>query len=113
MKSKIVYRRPGIEEPYVNVKLESLFIPVFDQTDHFHFCCVKCKEIADVTLVERNDAYAKTPTIYFYLQCPKCGAANFRKIYLEDAGKHFLGFPTTIQLLAKNPEECKAGIIKR
>ena len=61
------------------------FIPVFDDTDHFHFACSRCREIACVVMVERRDYYANTPTIYFYLKCPKCGAEGQRKIYLEDS----------------------------
>jgi C4-type Zn-finger protein len=102
-----------VEHPDVLLAPYIPFMAVFDQTDHFHFACPHCKEVAEVVKVERDDRYAHTPTIYFYLHCLKCGARNFRKIYLEDSGKHFLYFPSTIQLLAKNPEECKSGIIKR
>ena len=106
---KVIYKKkrehPGFKD--------GSFVPVFDQTDHFHFVCVKCHEVADVLWVERNDGYANTPTIYFILRCPKCGAQGFRKIYLEDSGKHFLMFPKVVELLAKNPAEAKPGIIRR
>ena len=64
-------------------------------------------------MVRRYDAYADTPTIYFYLRCPKCKMEGQRKIYLEDSGKHFLQFPVKTEYLAKTPEECQPGIIRR
>jgi hypothetical protein len=93
--------------------LAASFSPVFDTTDHFHFACDECKEIATILQVERNDSYANTPTIRLLMLCPKCEKCGLRKIYLEDAGKHFLSFPKFIELLAKKPKEANAGIIKR
>jgi len=78
--------------PYY-IRADGDFIPVFDSTDHFHFACSRCKEIACVVMVRRHDSYADTPTIYFYLKCPKCGAEGQRKIYLENEKGMFLLFP--------------------
>jgi len=60
----------------------STFIPTFDDTDHFLWRCSECKHVARVVAVKRNDYYAKKPTIYFYLYCPKCKQLGQRKIYL-------------------------------
>ncbi|MCD6421799.1 hypothetical protein J7L13_00415 [bacterium] len=109
---RTVYVKPEEKNPYFVKGLPLPFIPVFDCTDHFHWACPKCKEIAKVLLVERNDSYANTPTIYFYLECPKCGGRGFRKIYLEDMGKHYLLFPETLIPLAKTEKEARSGIIK-
>jgi len=114
MKPKIVYRNPNSkEDPFSLLTPQVSFVPVFDATDHFHFVCPKCREIADVLLVERDDSYAKTPTVYFHLRCPICGAKNFRKIYLEDTGKHGLLFPVEVKFLAETAKEMKPGIVKR
>jgi hypothetical protein len=45
----------------------------------------------------------------FYLYCRKCKKQNQRKIYLEDAGKHFLRIAETAKFLAREGEN-KAGI---
>lgn len=55
-----------------------------DCTDHFWFTCEKCGDRAEVKRVFRDDNYANTPTIYFYLKCPRCGITGQRKIYLEE-----------------------------
>ena len=108
---KPIYKKRGIKNPYKMEGNTPAFVPVFDDTDHFHFACAHCEDIAEVVLVERNDAYAHTPTIYFYLRCLKCGTATFRKIYLEDHGKHFLQIPTRLKTLAKTAAEAQPGII--
>ena len=114
MKPKVLYKKHGLKEWDIYAyKPEALFIPVFDRSDHFHFACAKCREIVDVLMVERDDGYADTPTVYFYLRCPKCGSQGFRKIYLEDTGKHFLVFPKVVESLAKNPAEARPGIVTR
>ncbi len=66
----------------------SNFIPTWDSTDHFHFCCQNCECIANVLKVD----YTQPPknlegiyTIYIFLQCPKCGTTGQRKIHLNAA----------------------------
>jgi len=63
----------------------SNFIPTWDSTDHFHFCCADCGVMADVLEVRfypyREDG--KLYALFFYLGCPKCGATGQRKIYLK------------------------------
>lgn len=79
---------------------DGTFVPVFDSTDHFHWACEKCKVLARVIMVKRDDTYAERPTIYFYLKCPKCGKEGQRKIYLDQTEKErgtlFLEFPVEI-----------------
>ena len=112
LNQKIVYRYSEAK-PFQGFYIgDPIFVPVFDLTDHFHFVCARCKEISQVLSVIRDDSYANTPTIYFWLKCPICGAVGARKIYLEDQGKHFLAFPRTVELLAKNPREARPGIRK-
>jgi hypothetical protein len=111
-KERIIYSIIPQGQPYA-IGGEGNFTPVFDSTDHFHFACTKCKEIAEVIMVRRHDSYASTPSIYFYLRCPKCGHEGLRKIYLEDTDKHFLSFPTTYEHLAKDTTEAMPGIARR
>lgn len=109
---KLVYQSKKYD-PEKHCGLATRFIPVFDTTDHLHFACDRCREIAIMLQVKRDDSYANTPTIYFLMLCPKCGNCGIRKIYLEDAGKHYLSFPSDTELLAKTAEEAKAGIRKQ
>lgn len=106
---RIIYSIIPKGKPYL-IGGGGYFVPVFDNTDHFHFACGKCEEIAEVIMVRRYDKYARTPTIYFYLRCPKCRNEGQRKIYLEDRGKHFLQISTQTKLLAKSPKEAKPGL---
>jgi hypothetical protein len=62
------------------------FIPVFSGTDHFHFACPKCKEVARILWVNLSEIHPCKP-IYFLLECPKCGNHSIRKIYLEEEGR--------------------------
>lgn len=55
----------------------------FDNTDHFWFECPMCKKRIKVTRVFRDDYQAKSPTVYFYMECRKCGQYGQRKIYLK------------------------------
>jgi hypothetical protein len=109
---KIIYTQIKRGQPYV-IKAGGYFIPVFDSTDHFHFACQDCREIAEVIMVKRHDCYANTPTLYFYLHCPKCGKEDSRKIYLEDSGKHCMGIPSKMEPLAKTVDEAIEGIQTR
>ena len=65
------------------------FIPTWDLTDHFHFCCAKCACIADVLQVRFYPNYVgdskgtKLYALFIFLGCPKCGATGFRKIYFK------------------------------
>lgn len=61
------------------------FLPTWDETDHFHFVCKKCKSVADVLEVRFITNYSKTVkyALFFYLGCRKCGATGQRKIYLD------------------------------
>jgi len=79
----------------------SNIVPVFDSTDHFAWACTKCKEIAQVKLVKRDDSYAQEPTLYFFLVCPKCETTTQKKIYLEDTDKSYLQMPTATELLGR------------
>jgi len=111
---RTVYRAPKVrDEDIGSLKRIGAFVPVFDSTDHFHFACQYCREIADILLVERDDSYAQTPTLYFHTECPKCKARGFRKIYLTDTGKHYMRLPIRTEMLATTPEEAQGGIIKR
>jgi hypothetical protein len=64
------------------------FLPTFDSTDHLSFACEKCKTIADVLAIVFNPNYSRPPNprfaLFFYLECPKCGASGQRKIYLDE-----------------------------
>ena len=108
----MIYQKVKRDEAYRLKGDIHAFVPAFDSTDHLAFACKKCKEIAEILLVERNNAYAKTPTIYFYLRCPKCGSQGYRKIYLEDRGKHWLVIAKTVEVLAQTTHEARGGIIK-
>lgn len=107
-----VYRRVKPDVAYRVKGDPHAFIPVFDSTDHMTLACKHCKEIAEILMVERDDSYARTPTLYLYARCPKCDCQGYRKIYLEDMGKHWLRFPKITELLAQTAEEARAGIIK-
>ena len=80
-------------QPYY-IKGDGDFIPIFDTTDHFHFACRDCQKLVEILMVRRHDAYADTPTIYFYMRCPKCGKEGQMKTYLEEDEGHFLRYPT-------------------
>lgn len=110
---KVIYKNKKFDPENQSYGTSMAITPVFDSTDHMHFACGQCKEITTTLLVYRDDSYANTPTIYFLMRCPKCGKCGIRKIYLEDCGKHFMVFPSKVELLAKTPEEAKAGIRKR
>jgi hypothetical protein len=65
---------------------DSDFIPMWDETDHFHFCCANCKHAADVLQVDFDPRYAENGKLYalfIWLGCEKCGSTGFRKIYLK------------------------------
>jgi hypothetical protein len=111
MVENIIYQSEKYD-PEKHCGLNGHFVPVFDSTDHLHFSCRKCREIAIMLRVWRGDSYANTPTIYFLMQCPKCTHVGWRKIYLEDEGKHFLTFPVVAKLMAKTSEDTKSGIVK-
>ena len=61
------------------------FLPTWDDTDHFHFVCAKCKGVADVLQVRFDTNYSKDVkyALFFYLGCRKCGSTGQRKIYLD------------------------------
>ena len=65
------------------------FIPTWDDTDHFHFCCGSCACIADILQVKFYPNYSgdwkgtKLYAFFIYLGCPMCGLTGFRKIYLK------------------------------
>lgn len=63
----------------------SRFLPTWDETDHFHFVCAKCKSVADILQVRFDANYGKDVkyALFFYLGCRKCGATGQRKIYLD------------------------------
>jgi len=107
----VIYQKVKPDEAYLLKGDIHAFIPAFDSTDHLAFACKTCKEIAEVLLVKRDDSYAKTPTVYFYLRCPKCGSQGYRKIYLEDRGKHWLVIAKTVEVLAQTTYEARSGII--
>jgi hypothetical protein len=67
----------------------SNFIPTWDSTDHFHFCCADCRVMADV-LQARFLPYPidemgkkKIFAIMLFLGCPKCGSTGMRKMYFK------------------------------
>ena len=70
------------------------FIPMWDSTDHFNFCCAKCGCAADVLEVDFYPNYSgdakgtKMYALFIFLGCPKCGATGFRKIYLKPKSFH-------------------------
>lgn len=61
------------------------FLPTWDETDHLHFVCAKCKHVADVLSVKLDANYSDEVkyALFFYLGCPNCGATGQRKIYLD------------------------------
>ncbi len=64
------------------------FIPTWDDTDHFHFCCSKCEVMADVLQCDFMPNYADSSgkllyALFIWLGCPKCGDTGFRKIYFK------------------------------
>jgi len=67
----------------------SNFIPTWDSTDHFHFCCADCNVMADVLQVDfypypiDAEGKIKIYALFFWLACEKCGSTGLRKIYLK------------------------------
>jgi hypothetical protein len=84
--AKIIYN--SIYAPNIN---DQRFIPTWDSTDHFSFCCEKCKTVADILKIdfaanfpkEPSDWNKKCSTMYFYMGCKNCGTTGMRKIYIE------------------------------
>ena len=62
-----------------------VFLPTWDDTDHFHFVCKACKCVADVLGVRFKGKYGEDVdhALFFYLGCPSCGQTGQRKIYLD------------------------------
>jgi hypothetical protein len=59
------------------------FLPTWDSTDHFNFAC-DCGAIAEIVEVKyRPDYPVEEDTLFFYLECPKCGRTGQRKTYLK------------------------------
>jgi hypothetical protein len=67
----------------------SHFIPTWDSTDHFHFCCADCRVMADVLQADflpyPIDAEGKNKifAIMLYFGCPQCGSTGMRKMYFK------------------------------
>jgi len=99
MKKIEVYRNKKYD-PEKHFAVSVGFTPTFDPADHLHFASDCCKRPAIILLVRRNDAYANTPTIWFTLQCPKCGECGIRKIYLELPGNLRMLYPTKAEMLS-------------
>ncbi|MEM4497583.1 MAG: hypothetical protein QW692_02015 [Nitrososphaerota archaeon] len=82
-KAGFIYR--NVEEDSILIKGD-IFIPTWDDTDHFHFVCAKCKSVAHVLAIDlRSPRTLGFPgfSLRFMLGCPDCGATGQRKIYLE------------------------------
>lgn len=94
----------------------SNFIPSWDSTDHFHFCCGDCGIMADVLQVMFYPRYAEDGKLYalfVYLGCPKCGTTGFRKIYLKPSS--YLGqeaFANNHKLYIFGKEKEAGGILQ-
>jgi len=110
---RIIYTAKEFNPVKYFYELSTAFTPVFDYTDRLHFICPQCKEIAIILRVKRDDSYTNSPTIYFFMQCPKCKNCGVRKICLEDIGKHDMVYPVEVELLAKLPEESQPDLHKR
>jgi hypothetical protein len=87
------------------------FLPTWDETDHLHFACAGCNNIADILQVflKRDGLF----TLFFWLGCPNCGATGQRKIYLDrrdDAAKFHCALASR-QLLIYSDERSPYGVI--
>lgn len=67
----------------------SHFIPTWDSTDHFHFCCADCRVMADVLQAQflpypiDEMGKKKLYAIMLFLGCPQCGSTGMRKMYFK------------------------------
>jgi len=101
----IIYESKKFDpENFYGLDARTTFIPVFDPSDHLHFICPKCKEIARILRVELSEIHYAKP-IYFLLQCPKCGNYSQRKIYLKELEAR--ENPKLYQLASKWPGKMK------
>ena len=79
-KEGTIYRARRGRSRDIDPGARATFDLVFDGTDHFSFWCHSCRSEARADEVKA--VRTESPTLYFDLQCPKCGALGTRKIYL-------------------------------
>lgn len=60
-----------------------------DCTDHFDFCCPKCKCHAIISKINLRgyNSLDTPPCFYFYFKCPRCKIKGQRKAYVNYSSK--------------------------
>jgi len=86
IKSKIIF------DTTFNADINSNnFLPTWDYTDHFSFCCENCVVEAEILGVDFRNIPCKDYelfVIYFRLGCQECGETGYRKISFENPHRH-------------------------
>ena len=80
-KEGTIYRARGGRNRDFGAGARATFDLVFNDTEHFSFQCHSRR--SEARAAEAKAVRTESPTFYFDLRCPKCGALGTRKVYLQ------------------------------